>query len=179
MTDSPHADVQPAPSAPDIEVTVVEVTHVEHEAVIVTAHHDAAPVGDDAHVAAEHVAAAESLQHEQAQSAEHGDYALAHERAEEASYELHVAAEHGAHVDDHLIDAQHDVAALDEASWHASIAHDDAVAATSYDQVEHADAATVYADHGADHASMAAEHGHAGDAGGSYASHDLSHDATT
>lgn len=179
------ANITDQQHAAEVEVALAGLTAAEHEQVV-AALHDDGPITtseafheiDEARQAADHRAEAAAVQHEQAQAADRGDYAAAHDHAAEVAYELQVAGDHGAEVGMQVVNAAHDTASLDNASWQQDIAHDDAVAAQSYADAGHHDTASMYADHAADHASVAADYGHAGDAGGSYASHDASSDAS-
>ncbi len=167
--------VELAVLSPDAHEHVIEAVHdLGHDATTAEVEH----IMQDVQAADAHMTAAEALQHDQAQAAEHGDFAAAHQLAGDAEYELHAAADHGATVDQPIVEAQHDEMALDNANWHQEIAHDNATSAESYADAGDAHNTASYA-HDADaEATVAADYGHAGDHDSTYAAHDVSADTS-
>jgi hypothetical protein len=117
-------------------------------------------------------------QREQAAAADAGDYGRAREEAVEAARELNAAADQGrAGLDLEIIEAERDVAVLDEADWQQEIADDQAVAAGEYLEAGDVDAAAMYAEEAADHAEVAEQYGSEGDQGGVHGYDDPSSDS--
>ncbi len=117
------------------------------------------------------------LRQQQADAAEAGDYEKAHEYADKVGYEMREIEDLGGHMDNQIIDADHQEAALENADWNQDIADANADAAADYAEAGDFDHAAQYADTALDHAEVAADYGDQGDAGGHYADHDVS--ATT
>lgn len=174
-------------SMSEVQIELTVLSPGAHAQVIEAVHdlgHDASPdevehIMLDAQVADAHITAAEALQHEQSQAAEHGDFATANQLAGDAEYELHAAADHGATVDQPIVEAQHEEMALDNANWHQEIAHDDATSAESYADAGDAHNAESYASEADAHASVAADYGQAGDHDSTYDTTYAAHDSST
>lgn len=106
---------------------------------------------------------------EQAKAAESGDFTRAEEYAHRAEYDLREVEDKGVDPVTAWQDAEHaghDRDDLQTAEYHQEIAADDAASAAAYAAEGDTAHAEAYADHAADHAEVAADYGHAGDAGG-------------
>lgn len=124
-----------------------------------------------AEIAHDHQQHADALQAEQVEAIAEGDMAHAHELAGDAAWELSVAHDSGGHVQEALVEAQHDSASLDWAQHHQEIAADNAAAAADYAAHGDMDHAADYA-HAADsHGDAAGDYGHAADHGGTAEAH--------
>ncbi len=131
----------------------------------------------DAQEADVHREAAVEHQHAQAEAADRGDYAAAHEHAVAAGYEIEAVADLGG--EDHTIEQAHEIQHLDQAQWEQDTAHEHAVTAEDY--AAHGDLATAdtYAGLAAGHAETAAYHGGEGDHGGTYGATDSATDTSS
>jgi hypothetical protein len=159
----------------DFEVRIAHLSDVGQQHVI-EAVQDAEAGGEnvdvereiaDAEAAAAHRAQAKEYELEQAKAIEAGDFERAREFAVKAEQELELAAEHGGS-EQAVVDAEHDVAKLDEAVFHDKIAEDNAVAAEIYAESGDADKAQMYEETAANHSERAADEAH-------QAHHDAAH----
>ena len=151
----------------DFEVRIAHLSDVS-QAHVIEAVADADANGEevdvdaaiaDAEEAAAHRAQAAEYEKEEAKAIEAGDFAGAREYAVKAEHEHALAAEHGG-AEQPILDAQHDIAKLDEAVWHDKIADENALAAESYAKSGDLEKAEAY-QHTADaHESRAVDQAH-------------------
>ena len=148
----------------DFEVRIAHLSDVSQEHVI-EAVAEAEASGEDVNVdrviadaeaADVHHAQAAEYEREQAKAIEAGDFEHAREYAVKAEQEHELAAEHGA-VEQPVLDAQYDVAKLDEAVWHDKIADENVIAAESYEKSGDFEKAEMYQDTAASHETRAVD----------------------
>jgi hypothetical protein len=125
---------------------------------------DVREVVQDAEAVDYHRAQADEYQQLQAKAASDGNWEEAHEYAAKAAGELDAVADHGGS-EVPAVEAQQDVAQLDNARWEQRQANENARAATSYADAGDTDAAQVYAAEAGRHQVLADESGHDGIAG--------------
>ena len=151
----------------DFEVRIAHLSDVGQQHVI-EAVQEAEASGEDvdvdreiaaAEAAAAYRAQAKEYEVEQAKAIEAGDFERAREFTVKAEQELELAAEYGGS-EQAVVDAQHDVAKLDEAVMHDKIAEDNAVAAEAYAKSGDSNTAQMYEETAANHAGRAADEAH-------------------
>mgnify|MGYP001316354241 CR=1 FL=1 len=103
---------------------------------------------------------------DQARAADAGDYHVAIDDARDVAAALQTAAEHGGSTEPAIVEAEADIAALDQAGWHQAIAADytDAAGAAAADG--DLVAAEAYADLADDASADAADYGGEADTDG-------------
>ena len=138
-------------------VEFAEATHSEDQL-------DVRQVVADAEAVDFHRAQADEYQQLQAKAASDGNWEVAREYAARAEGELDAVADHGGS-DVPAVEAQQDVAQLDNARWEQRQANENARAATSYAEAGDTDAAQVYAAEAGRHQVLADESGHDGISG--------------
>jgi hypothetical protein len=135
-------------------VEFAEATHTTDEL-------DVRQVVQDAEAVDYHRAQADEYQQLQAKAASDGNWEVARDYASKAAGELDAVADHGGS-DVPAVEAQQDVAQLDNARWEQRQANENARAASSYAEAGDTDAAQVYANEAAHHQVLADESGHDG-----------------
>jgi hypothetical protein len=138
-------------------VEFAEATHTVDEL-------DVRQVVQDAEAVDYHQAQADDYQQLQAKAASDGNWEEAREYASKAAGELDAVADHGGS-EVPAVEAQQDVAQLDNARWEQRQANENALAATSYAEAGDTAAAQVYASEAGRHQVLADESGHDGIAG--------------
>jgi hypothetical protein len=172
------ADPETAPELPEtfsVEVAALsDIGQAEVYEALEAGELDAETILDNAEAADVNREDIADLRLQQADAAEAGDYEKAEEYADKVGYEMREIEELGGDMDNQIVDADRQEAALDNADWNQDIADANADTAEAYAAEGDFDHAAQYADTAIDHAEVAADYGDQGDAGGHYADHDVS-----